>query len=162
MKKSLKIGVSIVSIAFLMAFIFFGYRFWQISTGKIFKVGDVWMTHEVVHEIYVDPNVQVPTSKNTPEEVYTKFREAILVNDIEGALKYIVPQKQAEYKKRFNDPAVLKKYQTIPESEKLIPGKIQNDYWVSYTYVGIENNEKVEYSLDFEMNKDGYWLIDLI
>jgi len=120
------------------------------------------MTHEAFHEQYPDPNAPVPAAKNTPEEVYVKFREAILANDVEGALKYIAPKKREEYRKRFNDQKVLKNYQTIPDVKKLIPGMVQNDYWVGYEYKGNESDKEMNYSVDFEMDRNGYWFIELI
>ncbi|MEI8361399.1 MAG: hypothetical protein WCG01_04685 [bacterium] len=140
---------------------FYGYRYWQIKTGRILKVGNTWVTHEAFHEQYGDPQNPVAVSKNTPEEVYTKFRTAILANNVEEALKYITPEKVDKYKIKFANETIMRSYKGLPSVDKIRPedNKIIGNY-ISYNYFKI-GDEKT-YSVSFVKNQQGYWLIELI
>lgn len=163
MKKPIKIAlIGLLSILAVIV-IFYSYRYWQIKTGRIVKVGKVWMTHELFIEQYGDPQNPVAESKNTPEEVYTKFREAILANDVEGALRYVVPEKVGEYSLRLNNFQVLSKYKTLPEFSLLVElNKETFSNFASYEYYVFENGKKNAYSVDLTKSQQGYWLLRVI
>lgn len=160
MKKPYKILLTGLLLILLVLVVFYSYRFWQIKTGRIVKVGDTWITIQAFYDQYGDPQNPVAESKNTPEEVYVKFREAILVNNVEEALKYIVPEKVEEYRKELSDSKVLEKYKALPEVSKVyaVKGEAIGSY-NSYEYIRVENGKKIAYSVDFFKNREGYWLL---
>ena len=87
-KKILKI-IGIISIIIVVLSVsLVAYTFYRIETGQLVQWEGKWYTQEELKEKYPPQEYEVE-AKNTPEEVYTKFREAVLNNNEEEALEYI-------------------------------------------------------------------------
>ena len=147
---------------FILLFLtYFAFITWQIKTGRLLKWDGKWYTQQQLKEKF-GPQVYEVESKNTPEEVYTKFREALLKNDIEAALMEIREEKRARYIKDFQNRSILEKYKAIPEVGKI--KKAENDsignFSHYYYFDNDENGKEITYSIEFEKNREGYWQID--
>lgn len=152
MKKVAKIFGYVVLAVVVLLFLLLIWTKDKIDRGELVKVGDEWITHEEFHKL-VDGNEQM---KNTPQEVYTVFRRALLDNDLEKALSFIDPYKKDEYRKAFEDKAKLKVW------AKKLPKTIRLQ--VSY-----ENSDLYDVDMDgnintaiFRRSEGGYWLIEKI
>lgn len=155
--------VAKISGLFLLAVVilFFLLLIWtrrKIDNGDMVKWNGQWLTRAEFQKI-VPPQVYKVESKNKPEEVYTAFRQALLVNDVETALGLIREEKRELYREAFGDEVKLASYKTLPdigEIKKLEKDSYENIY--SYYYVVNGKN----FSIEFIKNKDGYWEIDQI
>ncbi|MBU2264165.1 hypothetical protein KJ797_02430, partial [Patescibacteria group bacterium] len=87
-KKIFKIIAIIVGIVLMLFFSLFFYKNWQVNRGDLVKWEGVWYTKQELKEKFPPQYIEVP-AKNTPEQVYTIFRQALLDNDIEKALEQI-------------------------------------------------------------------------
>jgi len=158
MKKAFKIiGIILLVVVVLLVLL----TIWtkgKIDRGEMVKVGDKWMTQEEFHKI-VPPQVYHVESKNTPEEAYTAFRQALLDNDVKKALGYILEEKRAEYAEAFKDKKIFESFKTLPEVEGITKSeKDSSENMGSYYYD--ENNKT--YYIKFIKNEKGYWEIKSI
>ncbi|KKQ60556.1 MAG: hypothetical protein US81_C0017G0006 [Parcubacteria group bacterium GW2011_GWE2_38_18] len=160
-KKAIKIIGIVLATLVLLFVIVFAYNYWRISTGRLIKWEGQYYTKDQIKAKYGEQVYDVP-SKNTPEEVYTKFREALLKNDIEGALGMIREEKRGGYRERFSDKNVLEKYRILPEVNKI--KKAENDsignLALYYYFKDEQKKDDVPFDIKFEKNKEGYWQID--
>lgn len=97
----------------------------------------------------------------TPEETYSLFRTALLDGKYEDALQYIAEDKRENYREIFGDTKILEKY------KKILPIKIlkesEDEFNMSFYYLNaFDKNDKMAYSVDFEKNITGYWMITSI
>jgi hypothetical protein len=162
-KKIFKAIIIVLLLAIIASSFYVFYRLWQLRTGRIFKVDGTLMTKEQINEIYGGPQGYEVEAKNTPEDTYAKFREALLKNDIEGALQWITPEKREEYRRGFADATILEKYKKLPEVVDLVRekgGTFGN--FSGYEYYLPEGQYKRAHSVDFIKSRDGIWLIDFI
>jgi len=159
LKKVLKIVGLVVALA-IVAFIAYGFYInWQIKSGNLVKANNRWYTKAEWDQYLRTPNqqyVEIPAI-NTPEEVYTKFREALLKNDFEGALNEMRPERREAYREAFKDQERLDKL------IKTMPEKIEN--------INIKGNSGVYqwdkkdgyfHGIYFEKGAKGIWKIDSI
>ncbi|MFH1677244.1 MAG: hypothetical protein ABH888_00325, partial [Patescibacteria group bacterium] len=88
MNKTIKITAVIIAVIILIAFVFFIWTYIKIKNGDLVKWDNKWYTKEELKKAFPPQYIEVP-AKNTPEQVYTIFRQALLDNDIEKALEQI-------------------------------------------------------------------------
>ena len=161
MKKTLKITGIVIGVLVLIFLIRFIQVHIQIKNGDLIKWDNKWYTKEELKQAFPPQYIEVP-AKNTPEEVYAAFRQALLDNDIEKALGEIKNSEREKYQKVFSDPELLKKYQTIPEVGEIHHSK-DATYGNFSSYYYFKDIEKQIYrEIDFEKNSLGYWQIDNI
>lgn len=166
MKKALKITGLIVGVIVL---VFAGYLYnihLKIQRGDLVKWDNKWYTKEEWDALVkaIGPQyVEVP-AKNTPEEVYAKFRQALLNNDIEGALDQIVTKNREKYREVFID--YQKNNGSLKNLGGIYPEKIIKDHeygnFASYSYKFSRDKKEIFSIAQFEKNSEGYWQIDII
>lgn len=154
MNKPLKTTFLVMAGILLLGAVFASYRLWEVRTGRLIRLPNgTYLTQEEFHKIYPPQNTVLP-DKNKPEDVYTKFREAIIAGNVDEALKYIAERKRGEYK--VNLVKNLESYKLLPEFVKLnLKDSSINDIERNYKY-NIKDNE---YYLELEKTWDGYWYI---
>lgn len=155
-KKILKIFGMVVGVILLIWAIDLIRIQRKIDRGDLVKWGGQWYTKEQLAEKYPPQYIEVP-AKNTPEEVYARFRQALLNNDIEGALEEIVLEKREEYREALKDGERLEKWvKTLPE--EITKEKIEGNFG----YYDIDFGTEYKNTVDFLKNSEGYWQIDSI
>src|SRR6056297_2938891 len=149
--------LKILGAVILLFFVYMGWIYYQLQTGQLFLVEGEVYTREEVEEKW--PHKYHVEAKNTPEEVYSKFRQALLNNDIETALECIEEEERSRYRKLLSKKDMLKNYKTLPPVSEINKDE-ENSYEniVNYYYI---QNEK-EYSLGFIKKQNGYWKIEAI
>jgi hypothetical protein len=158
MKKFFLIIGFIVAVIFFTVVGFFIYNYWRIQRGDYVKWDNQWYTKEDLAKKF-PPQVYEVESRNTPEEVYTAFRQALLDNDTEKALSYIVEKNREEYRLIFENNEKLNKYKKIPE-ENIIK-RSENNSIGNFAYYYYIINEK-NYEISFVKNRRGFWEIERI
>lgn len=138
----------------LLGTVFASYRLWEVRTGRLIRLPNgTYLTQDEFHKIYPPQNTVLP-DKNKPEEVYTKFREAIIAGNVDEALKYIAERRRDKQKESLISN--LEFYKKLPDFGGLI--KIsQRDDLVNMEFQYLINQEK--FDLVFEKTWDGYWFI---
>lgn len=158
LKKILKITGIVVGVLLLI----WGFDLIRtrrmIANGDLIKWDGQWYTKEQLAKKYPPQYIEVP-AKNTPEEVYARFREALLKNDLEVALGEMVLDQREKYREIFANKEKLEKYKTLPEPNLIKKGEILGNF-ASYSYK--ESDKATAYSIDFQKNSEGYWQIDSI
>lgn len=156
MKKTFKIlSWGLLALAVLAA-VYYSWIYYEIKSGNMVKWEGRWYTKAEIQEKY-GPQYYDVQAKNTPEEVYANFRQALLDGDTEKALSLMTPGRREEYKKAFEDKEKLDKWiKTLPE--KMISGKIEGNFG----YFDWNKNDGYKHTIDFVKNRDGYWQIDAI
>lgn len=152
--------IGVVLLIILIIVVLFVRAHIRIQNGDLVKWEGKWYTKEEIKATFPPQYIEVP-AKNTPEEVYATFRQALLDNDIETALGEIKDSEREKYQKIFSDPELLKKYQTIPEVGQIIKDHEYGNF-ASYDYKEIDQqtNEENVYSIEFMKNEQGYWKIE--
>ncbi|MFH1772735.1 MAG: hypothetical protein ABH818_00010 [Patescibacteria group bacterium] len=161
LKKILKISAIIIGIILIGIVSFFFYVGWRIDTGDLIQWDGEWYTMEQLKK-KLPPQYYEAKEKNTPEQVYVKFREALLKDDIETALGLIVEKNKEEYRKDFENKEVLAKYKTIPDVSQIRKSK-EDSYgnYARYSYfIEEQKTDNIPFEIDFEKNFDGYWEIE--
>ncbi len=156
MKKTFKIiGISLIVLIFaIMAF--FGYVYWQVKTGRLIFWNGQWYTKEQIRA-KVGPQVYQVESKNTPEEVYAKFRDALLKGDTEGALEQMTPESREGFREAFKDKEKFEKW------VKSLPEKITKESELgNFADYDVDYGTKNKNTATFEKNEQGYWQVDSI
>jgi hypothetical protein len=137
---------------------FYGYVYWQLTSGRLIYFKGKLYTKEQISKL-VGPQVYEVASKNTPEEVYARFREALLKNDIEAALAEMRPEKRDEYR-------LIYKNKSLSELGLIYPEKINKDVEknnsATYNYIFTKENKSIDSLVQFVKNQEGYWQIDII
>ena len=156
MKKFLSIVGVISASLILLAFCFIAYNYYKIKTGEWVKWDNKWYTREQLAEKF-PPQVYDVEAKNTPEEVYTNFRQALLDNNLEKALSFIVEENREEYRQAFEDKVKLEAW------VKRLPEEIvkENEY-SNLASFDINYGTESKNSATFIKNREGYWEIDKI
>ena len=135
----------------------------MIDRGNIIVWDGKTYTKEEFKNAFPPQEYNVP-AKNTPEDVYTAFRQALLNNDIEGALKQIREESREDYTKKFQDKLILDKYKKIPDvreikkSEKNSFGNYANYYY----FINDINKNDTPLQIEFIKNSDGIWQVNFI
>jgi len=156
LKKILKITLIVVGILLLIWGIDLIRTRRMIARGDLVKWDGQWYTKEQLAKKYPPQYIEVP-AKNTPEEVYERFREALLKNDIEGALGEMALEKRNTYREAFKDKAKFDAWvKTLPENVENIK---LNDNFGHYQW---EKGDGYAHTIDFLKNSEGYWQIDSI
>lgn len=155
-KKILKISGIVLVVAVLLLGGYLYYTKIRIDRGDLVKWNGAWFTKEQYLK-YAFPQEKETPAKNNPEEVYEKFREALLKNDNETALLLIREPKRDEYRKAFQDKDKLDKW------VKSLPEEItkEKDYG-GLVYYDIDYGTEYKNTVTFIINKDGYFEIDSI
>lgn len=154
-KKILKVILAVVGI---LALVFVGlaiYNYHRIQTGELVQYGGRWITRADLEKV-VPPQYYDAPALNTPEEVYTKFREALLEGDKESALSYITEKKRAEYREAFGDEKLFQKYTQIPEVFNIVRMEKESIGNHAHYFYG---EKETRYEVFFEKNRAGYWEI---
>ena len=158
-KKVLKIIGLGLALAVLLYVGWSVYLKIRIDRGDIIVWEGKTYTKEELKKQFPPQEYNTP-AKNTPEEVYANFREALLKNDIEGALAQITLKNQEKYKE------ILKSHFDLKILGEEYPNKIILDHeygnFSAYNFKFIKENKEVESSIEFIKNSDGYWQIDQI
>lgn len=155
-KKILKIAG--ISLAIVIIF-FIGWSVYlkvMIDRGNLIVWDSKVYTKKEFNKQFPPQEYNV-AAKNTPEEVYTQFKEALLKNDIEGALAQIREKNRADYRQAFSDKGKLDKW------VKGLPEKItkENEY-NSLSYYNLDFKDDYKHTIKFVKGSDGYWQIDQI
>lgn len=158
MKKVIIISTSIVAFLLIAFIVFSFYVHKKFESGELIRWNNKVYTQKQIEEMFPPQYVNAP-AQNTPEEVYAKFREAILKDDIEGALSYIAEKNKERYIKDFADPVIIKKYKNIPNVSTLEKSELDSLGNRSIYFYKLNND--VLY-LHFLKNEKGYWYIESI
>ena len=146
-------------IVLIIVILYISFVVWtaiRIKRGDLVKWDNQWYTKEELAKKF-PPQVYEVESKNTPEEVYAKFRQALLDNDIETALSQIREEKRDLYKDVFGDKGKFNIWvNKLPE--KLI--KIREEG--NYSYFDVDYGTEFLNTATFIKNINGYWEIDQI
>ncbi|MDP2709133.1 MAG: hypothetical protein Q8O93_03745 [bacterium] len=159
-KKILKIfGMALVALVLVYA----GWTVYlkvQIDRGNLIKWDNKFYTKQELKEKFPPQEYSVE-AKNTPEQVYAEFRQALLNNDIEGALGLIREETKTKYVKEFADQKILEKYKKMPDVQEIKKSEKESvDNYANYYY--FLNDNEIPFQIEFIKNSDGYWQIDQI
>jgi len=153
-KKILKIAAIVIGVLILAYIGWSVYLKIKIDRGDIIIWDGKAYTKEELQKTF-PPQEYKAEAKNTPEEVYAKFREALLKNDIEGALAQIREKNREEYRQAFSDKEKFDKWvKSLPE--KISNIKINNNFGTYFW----DKNDGFEHAIDFIKDSNGYWQID--
>ncbi|OGF26100.1 hypothetical protein A2303_04850 [Candidatus Falkowbacteria bacterium RIFOXYB2_FULL_47_14] len=157
MKKPIKVLLIILAAVFFGGAGYLFYIQYKINRGDLFEYEGVWYTKEQARELF-GPQYYEVESKNTPEEVYVAFREALLRNDKEGALLLMREDKREEYRNAFENKEKFDNWvKRFPES--IIKDHVYSNN-ASYHYLNdADANDREAHPTLFEKNKMGYWEI---
>ena len=163
-KKAFKFFGFFVLFLILFAGAYLTNTYFQIQRGDLVKWDGEWQTKEELAKKYPPQYYDVP-AKNTPEEVYATFRQALLDGDIELALEQIAEENKDKYIEIFNNQDILKKYHDIPGVKDI--KKAEREIYknsCSYYYVerSKDENKQIAYSIDFIKNNKGFWKIKYV
>jgi hypothetical protein len=156
MIRILKILIIIAGILALLFLGYVGYNYYRIKTGKLFEHMGRWYTLEEFREKY-GPQVYEVESKNTPEEVYQKYRQALLDKEIDYALSLMTEEKRPVYRKAFEDKEKFNQW--IKDLPEQIEKESQYGNFANYSYSTQEEDGIYNHHVLFEKNRDGYWQI---
>jgi hypothetical protein len=160
LKKVLKIAGIIIGILLLIWGIDLINTRRKIARGDLVKWEGQWYTKEQLYKKYPPQYIEVP-AKNTPEEVYARFREALLKNDIEGALNEMVIEKREQYRQAFADKAKFNVW--VKRFPEIINKDTENGNFATYFYINnSDSNDRISHPITYIKNSEGYWQIDTI
>lgn len=160
MKKLIKILFVILGIILFLGALYFAWTYVRIQRGELVKWDNKWYTQKQLREKFPPQEYDAP-AKNTPEEVYAKFRQALLDDDIEGALAQITEENREKYREVFEDKNNIDKIKKIPDVKEIKQVE-QYGNFSNYSYYIGEEKEGIPNYIKFTKNKEGYWLIDFI
>jgi len=151
--KILGIGLGLVVLLYVGWSVYLKIR---IDRGDLIKWDNKFYTKEELKQKFPPQEYNVP-AKNTPEEVYANFRQALLKNDIEGALAQIREQNREEYRQAFSNKEKFDKW------VKGLPENITKENELgNFSYYDIDYGTENKNTATFIKNSDGYWQIDQI
>jgi len=155
-KKVFKILGIVLGIIILLYVGWSVYLKIRIDRGDIVVWDGKVYTREELKKAFPPQEYNVP-AKNTPEDVYTAFRQALLDNDIEGALGQIREESREEYRQAFSDKEKLDNW------VKGLPKTIQEGRESgNFSYYSLDYKDEYEHTIGFIKGPDGYWQIDQI
>lgn len=159
-RKTLKILGIILALIVLSGLAFLLWVNHAINTGKLVKWEGQWYYADELKEKY-PPQEYTVEAKNTPEEVYQEFRQALLDGNKEKALEYIVEEKREEYREAFEDEESFNEWVSRFPEEIKKESLINNN--ASFYYLNArDEDDKTVHPINFVKNKDGYWKIYLV
>lgn len=154
MSKALKI-LGLFVLVFATIFILMTARnLYLVRTGGIVKWDNKWYTKKELAEKF-PPQYYEVEAKNTPEEAYAGFRQALLENDIEKALEYVVEEKREMYREAFEARTDLDSW-----TEQLPEEIVKKDEFENFAIYEINFQTETLNTLTFVKNKEGYWEVD--
>ncbi|MBU1778054.1 hypothetical protein KJ992_00095, partial [Patescibacteria group bacterium] len=151
MNKTIKITAIIIAVIILIAFVFFIWTYIKIKNGDLVKWDNKWYTKEELKKAFPPQYIEVP-AKNTPEQVYTIFRQALLDNDIEKALEQIRKENREEYRKAFQDKEKFDKW--VKSLPKALTKENEDG---NFAYYDIDYGTEYKNTVSFLKNSEGYW-----
>jgi len=155
-KKIFKIAGVVIGTALVLTVLFYSWTYYKIQNGDLVKWEGVWYTKEELAEMFHPQEYNVP-EKNTPEQVYAEFRQALLEGDIENALLKIQEEKRGEYRSAFEDAEKFEKWISS------LPIEINNlRIETNSAFYDWNKNDGYKHTIDFIKNVNGYWEIDSI
>jgi len=162
-KKILKITGIVLGLLILLYIGWLVYLKIRIDRGDLIKWDNKFYTKEELAQKFPPQEYNVP-AKNTPEQVYTAFRQALLKNDIEGALAQIREENRAEYAKKFVDKLILDKYKKIPDVEEIKKSEKESigNYANYYYFIDGMNKDDIPLQIEFIKSSEGIWQINFI
>ena len=157
MRKIFKILGVFFSLVILLIVAFLGYSFYKIKTTDYIKYQGEWYTQEEFDDI-ISQNQAKIEEKNTPEEVYKNFYQAVNQGSADEAIEYITEPERIRYYKILSR-RIDSLQQTLPEPEKIKPNQnLIHENSASYYYRN-RDGSAVE-TISFKKGLDGYWRID--
>jgi len=156
-KKVFKIfGFFVLFIVFI-ASVYLIDIYFKLKSGDIILWDNDVYTREEFAKKYPPQYYDVP-AKNTPEEVYATFRQALLDGDIELALEQIVEKKREGYRKVFivDSERFENWVKTLPEN--LTKESINGNF----AYYDWNKNDGYKHTVGLSKNSKGFWEIENI
>ncbi|MFH1255167.1 MAG: hypothetical protein V1667_01715 [bacterium] len=154
LKKILKIFAICFGLFIILYICWSVYIKIQIDKGNLIKWDNKFYTKEELKQAFPPQEYDVP-AKNTPEQVYAEFRQALLNNDIEGALAQIREKNREEYRQAFKDKEKFDKW------VKSLPEKITEESELgNFSHYDIDYGTENKNTITFIKNSDGYWQVD--
>ena len=160
--KKFKIISFILLVLIISTFSGFFYFRHLIINKEIIKCDGRWYTKKSWHDNFGNYDLG---SKNTHEEVYTTFKQALLDNDVEKVLQLMREERKSGY------GSLLKRYQNELGSLKSLGERYPNEIHkinsynnfssYKYKFIGVDN-QVIDSNIEFVRNSDGYWQIDAI
>ena len=155
-KKIFKILGIILAVVILLYIGWSVYLKIMIDRGNIIVWDGKTYTKEEFKNAFPPQEYNVP-EKNTPEDVYAAFRQALLNNDIEGALVQIREENREEYRQAFNNKEKFDKW------VKGLPEKITKENELgNFAYYDLDYGTDNKNTITFIKSSEGYWQIDQI
>lgn len=152
--------MGVVLFLFVILVIYFNN---QIKKGEIFMYEGRWWKKDDWVKIYDPYSIDTP-EKNTPEQVYADFRQALLDNDMEGALGLLTDKHKKEYRDSFEKE--IEENGSLVELGNVYPTNIKcflSTYSTYDSYCDFKfekDGEIIDSSLSFIKDLKGYWKID--
>ena len=159
LKKMIRPLLIVLGLLFVVYFAVAVHNYRRIQSGELVKFQGHWYTPDQLSQIVPPQYAPLKEPKNTTEEVYTKFREALLSGDIEGALGYIREESREEYREDFNNPEIIKLYMGIPEFDTMQFHDGLENFQEGYSYIDADKTFHVNFKLN---QKTALWEIDNI
>ena len=154
MKKALKIGGIILLIGVILFFAYFIYLQTLVRKGELIKWEGKWYAKEDWRAQFGDYDTP---EKNTPEQVYAQFRQALLNDDIETALGLIVEDERGSYREAFKDKDKFNNW------VKILPENITKQSGQgNLMYYDLNAGDNYKHTVSFVKDRQGYWQIDSI
>ncbi|MCR4322553.1 MAG: hypothetical protein NUV61_00495 [Candidatus Azambacteria bacterium] len=154
--RGLKIAAIIAGAIIIYYTVSMVYAYIKIQRGDVVKWGGAWYTKEELAQKF-PPQYYEAEAKNTPEEVYTAFRQALIDSDLELALEQISEEHRETFRKILSDEGNMREWGgKIPEK---ITKEEESGNYASYDInMGTENKNNVRFIKDL----NGYWKIENI
>lgn len=157
-KNSKAVKIFLIVFVASLFFVLANYAYFkiQIKRGELVNYYGKWYTKEQLKKEFPPQYYDVP-AKNTPEEVYAEFRQALLNNDIEKALILIREEDREEYRK------ILQENGTMEHWGKKLPEKITKESEIgNFAHYDIDMGTENKNTISFLKDENGYWKIDNI
>jgi len=158
MKKAIRIISLILLVIVIIMIAFFIDTYLGIKRGDFIKWDNQWYSKEQIKEKFPPQYINTP-AKNTPEEVYKIFRDALLAGDIEKALEQITVESRNNYNNFFYDKEVLNKFKDSLPEKFIFKKRSENE---NNLYFDWDRGDGYEHTLSFVKDINGYWKIDQI
>ncbi|MDA3840360.1 MAG: hypothetical protein PF572_04685 [Patescibacteria group bacterium] len=161
-KRRIFLWVKIIVLILIVAYAaFFITTYRKIQNGELVKFQGHWYTPEQLSQILPPQYAPLKEPINTTEEVYTKFREALLSGEIDVALGYIRERDREYYIEAFNDLERIKNYTELPLYSQLEIYDDMENFQKGYYYY--KEGDKEPFSINFKLNqRTALWEIDSI
>lgn len=154
--KKLKIIAIIAGVLVILYAVNMIYAYIRIQRGDVVKWEGAWYTKEELAQKF-PPQYAESVAKNTPEEVYATFRQALLDNNLELALEQMTDKHREEYGVAFQDKVKFDEWVgRLPEK---ITKEEESGNYASYD---IDMKSEYKHTVRFFKAVDGIWKIESI